>query len=150
MPLVPQTAAGASKALSLCFGVPAFSLRSWSYFVYLCFIVSFCHISLPRAARTFFYMFTFYTSTHKCVFFTLRHLFLFRPRSFLVLSAPWHTESPPGPNSQVWAPAEVRGSCSGGSKSPVTKERHSKHVEPSRPMQTHVQAEKMSNGSCDI
>ena len=30
-----QTAAGASKVLLLCFGVPVLSNRSWSYFVYL-------------------------------------------------------------------------------------------------------------------
>ena len=35
--------------------------------------------------------------------------------SFLVLSAPWHAGSPPGPRAQVWALAEVRGTCSGGS-----------------------------------
>ena len=34
--------------------------------------------------------------------------------SLLVLSAPWHIWSSPGPNTQVWAPAEVRGTCSGG------------------------------------
>ena len=74
-----------------------------------------------------------------CFFFTLRHFFLFRPRVFfLVLSAPWHTGSPPGPNTQVWAPAEVRGKCSVGSKWHVLSGRHSEHVEPSRPMQTHV------------
>ena len=34
--------------------------------------------------------------------------------SFLVLSAPWHVGSPPGPRTQVWALAEVRDTCSGG------------------------------------
>ena len=58
--------------------------------------------------------------------------------SFLVLSAPWHAGSPPGPLTQVWALAEVRGTCSGGSKWHVRSGRHSEHVEPSRPMQTHV------------
>ena len=33
---------------------------------------------------------------------------------FLVLLAPWHTGSPPGPNTQVWVPAEVRGTCAVG------------------------------------
>ena len=45
--------------------------------------------------------------------------------------------------------AEVRGMCSGGSKSKVTTGRPSEHVEPSRSMQTHVQVNKMSDGSCD-
>ena len=31
--------------------------------------------------------------------------------------------------AQVWALAEVRGTCSGGSKSHVTTGRHSEHVE---------------------
>ena len=39
--------------------------------------------------------------------------------SFLVLSAPWNAGSPPGPRTQVWALAEVRGTSSGGSKSQV-------------------------------
>ena len=45
----------------------------------------------------------------------------------------------PNTSAQVSAPAEVRGTCSGGSKSQVTTGRHSDHVELSRPMQTHVQ-----------
>ena len=53
--------------------------------------------------------------------------------SFLVLSAPWHAGSSPRPRAQVWALAEVRGTCSGGSKSHVPSGRHSEHVEPSRP-----------------
>ena len=40
--------------------------------------------------------------------------------------------------AQVWGLAEVRGTCSGGSKSQVTTGRHSEHVEPSRPLHTHV------------
>ena len=70
--------------------------------------------------------------------------------SFLVLSAPWHAGSPPGPRTQVWALAEVRGTCSGGSKSHVRSGRDSEYVEPSRPLQTHVQVERMSDVSCDI
>ena len=70
--------------------------------------------------------------------------------SFLVLSAPWHVGSPPGPRTQVLALAEVRGTCSGGSKSPARSGRDSEHVEPSRPPQTHVQVKRMSDVSCDI
>ena len=58
--------------------------------------------------------------------------------SFLVLSAPWHTGSPPGPHTEVWVLAEVRGTCSGGSNWHVRSGRYSEHVGPSRPMQTHV------------
>ena len=70
--------------------------------------------------------------------------------SFLVLSAPGHAGSPPehhgtsvglgrGPWHVLW-----------GSKSQVTTGRLSEHVEPPRPMQTHVQVKKMPDGSCDI
>ena len=44
--------------------------------------------------------------------------------------------------AQVRALAEVRGTCSGGSKWQVPTERGSEHVEPSRLMQTHVQVKK--------
>ena len=56
----------------------------------------------------------------------------------------------PNTAAQVWALAVVRGTRSGGSKSQVTTGKHSEHVEPSRPMQTHAQAKKMSDGSFDI
>ena len=55
-----------------------------------------------------------YTYVHLCVFSPFGIFFLSGRGSFLVLSAPWHTGSPPGPHTQVWAPAEVRGPCSGG------------------------------------
>ena len=51
--------------------------------------------------------------------------------------------------AQVWALTEVRGTCSGGSKWQVPTGSDSEHVEPSRPMQTHVQVKIMSDGSCD-
>ena len=70
--------------------------------------------------------------------------------SFLVLSASGHAGARPNTTEQVWALAEVRGTCSGCSKSQVTTGRHSEHVEPSRPLQTHVQVKKMSDGSCAI
>ena len=41
--------------------------------------------------------------------------------------------------ARVWALADFRGTCSGGSKSQVPTGRHSEHVGPSRPLQTHVQ-----------
>ena len=52
----------------------------------------------------------------------------------------------PNTTAQVWALDEVHGTCSGGSKFQVTTERHSEHVEPSRSIQTHVKAKKMSDG----
>ena len=70
--------------------------------------------------------------------------------SFLVLSAPWHAGSPPGPRTQVWALAEVRGTCSGGSKWEIRSGRDSEHVDPSRCMQTHVQVKRMSDVSFGI
>ena len=45
--------------------------------------------------------------------------------------------------AQVWALADVRGTCSGGSKSQVPTRRHSEHVGPSRPLQTHVQVKRI-------
>ena len=38
--------------------------------------------------------------------------------------------------AQVWAPVDIRGTCSGGSKSQVPTGRHSEHVGPSRPLKT--------------
>ena len=51
---------------------------------------------------------------HKCVFSPFVIFFSSGRGSFLVLSAPCHAVNPPGPNTQVWVPAEVRGTCSGG------------------------------------
>ena len=56
----------------------------------------------------------------------------------------------PNTTAQVWALAEVRGTCSAGSKSQVTTGRHSERVEPSRPIQAHVHVKKISDGSGDI
>ena len=76
---------------------------------------------------------------YKNVFFSPFGIFFSPGRgSFLVLSAPWHTGSPPGPHTQVWVLAKVCGTSSGGSKWHVRSGRHSEHVGPSRPMQTHV------------
>ena len=73
-----------------------------------------------------------------CFFSPFGIFFSYGRGPYLVISAPWHTGSPSGPNTQVWAPAEVRGTCSGGWKWHVRSGRHSEHVEPSRPMQTRV------------
>ena len=50
-----------------------------------------------------------------------------------MFSAPWHAGSPPRYRAQVWALAEVRGMCSGGSNWQVPTGSDSEHVEPSRP-----------------
>ena len=70
--------------------------------------------------------------------------------SFLLLSAPWHAGSPPGPRAQVWALVEVRSTCSVGSMWQVPSGMHSDHVEPPRCMQTQEMIKRMSGGSCDI
>ena len=49
------------------------------------------------------------------------------------LSAPWHAGSPAGYHGASLALAEVRGTCSGGSKWQVPTGSDSEHVEPSRP-----------------
>ena len=55
------------------------------------------------------------------------------------LSASGHAGNPPEHHGESVALAKVRSTCSGGSKSQITTGRHSEHVEPSRPMKTHVQ-----------
>ena len=74
------------------------------------------------------------------IFLVFRLRFVSRALGFV------RARSPPGPRARVWALAEVRGTCSGGSKSQVPSGRHSEHVEPSRPLKTHVQVKKMSGG----
>ena len=84
------------------------------------------------------------------VFFWHIGIFLSSGRgSFLVLSAPWHAGSPPGPRTQVWALAEVRGTSSGGSKW-LRSGMDSDHGEAFRPLQAHVQVKRMPDGSCNI
>ena len=75
--------------------------------------------------------------------------------AFLSLPAPgrfscYRQGARPNTTAQVWALAEVRGTCSGGSKSHVRLGRDSEHVEPSRPLQTQVRIKRVSDGSCDI
>ena len=80
-----------------------------------------------------------------CFFWHLGIFFSSGRGSFLVLSAPWHAGSPPGHHGASLALAEAR-TCSGGSKWQVPTGSDSEHVEPSRPMQTHVQVKAMSDG----
>ena len=87
---------------------------------------------------------------YRCFFLPFGIFFSPGRGSFLVLPAPWHAGSPPGHRGANLALAELRGTCSGGSKSDVPTGIDSEHIEPSRPMQTHVQVKRMSDGSCDI
>ena len=53
--------------------------------------------------------------------------------------------------AQVWALADVRGTCSGGPKSQVPRGRLSEHVGPSRPLQPTYRLKKCpTTHSCDI
>ena len=85
---------------------------------------------------------------YKCVLLALPLLFCSGRGSSLVLWAPWHAGSPP--EQQVWTLADIRSTCSGGSNSHVPTGSDSEHVGLSRPLQTHVQVQTMSDGSCDI
>ena len=92
-----------------------------------------------------------YTTMYKCVFFAHRIFFSPPAAGRFSSSRFWGKhEARPNATAQVWALAEVRGTRFGCSKSQLTAGRHSEHVEPSRPMQTYVQVEKMSDSSCDI
>ena len=84
-------------------------------------------------------------------FFAHQRFVLFRAAGLFSCSRLRSTQGArPNTTAQVWAMAEVRGTCSGGSKLQVTSGRHSEHVYSSRPMQTHVQANKVPDGSCYI
>ena len=85
-------------------------------------------------------MCTLYYYVYVCFCCTSRNGIFFSSGggSFLELSAPGHARNPP----EHQALADVRGTCSRGSKWQVTTGKHSEHVEPSRPMQTHVQVKK--------
>ena len=84
---------------------------------------------------------------YRCVFCGTWAFFSSGRGSFLVLSNLDHAGSPPEHHDTL---AVVCGTYSGGSQWQETTGRHSEHVELSRPMQTHVQVQKMSDGSCDI
>ena len=80
---------------------------------------------------------------HKRVFFAHRHFFSLPAAGIFSCSRPRSTQvARPNTTAKVWALAEVRGTCSEGSKSQVTTGRHSEHVEPPRPIQTHKQVKK--------
>ena len=91
-----------------------------------------------------------YITMHKCVFLAHRHFFSSGAGRFSCFRLRGTQRACRNTTAQVWALADVRGTCSGGSKSQVSKRRHSEHVRPSRPLQTHVQARTMSGCSGDI
>ena len=108
------------------------------------------HFNISRGESLYTHTYIYIILSINVFFWPFSIFFSSGRRSFLVLSAPWHAGSPPGPRTQVWALAEVRGTCPGGSKSQVRSGRDSEHVEPSRPLQIHVQVKRMSDVSCDI
>ena len=78
-----------------------------------------------------------------CFFFGISAFFSFPAAGLFSCSRLQGTQGArPNTTAQVLTLAEVRGQCSGGSKSHVTTGRHSEHVDPSRPIQTHVQVKK--------
>ena len=88
---------------------------------------------------------------YKCVFFAHRHFFSLPVEGLFSCSRLRGTQGArPNTTAQVWALAEVRCTCSGGSNWQVLSGRDSEHVAPSRCMHTHVQVKRMSDLSCDI
>ena len=79
---------------------------------------------------------------YKYVFLHISIFFSSGRGSFLVLSALGHAGTPPEHHGASVGMAGVRRTCSWSSKSQVTTGRHFEHVEPSRPMPTHVQTKK--------
>ena len=113
--------------------------------MFLCFFLFGGNFGSPKTQKTPQHIYPgIYITTrmYECVFFAHRRFFLFRQRVFLVLSAPGHAGSPPEHHGPSLGPGRGPWHCSGVSKSQVTTGRHSEHVEPSRPMQTHVQVKK--------
>ena len=67
---------------------------------------------------------------------------------FLVLSAPWQAGGPPGHHGASLGPGRGPWHVLWGFKAQVRSRSDSEQVEPSRPLQTHVQVKRMSDGSC--
>ena len=65
---------------------------------------------------------------YKCVFYAHRHFFPFRPRSFLVFSAPAHAGSSPEHHGASMGPGRGPWHVIWGSKSQQTTGRHCEHV----------------------
>ena len=91
--------------------------------------------------------------TYKCVYFSPRHCFLFQPRVFpRAPGSVAHRELARTPFASL-GPGRGPWHLLWGLKWHVRSGRHSEHVEPSRPMQTHTyiihyeQVEKKSDGS---
>ena len=76
-------------------------------------------------------------------------LFLFQLWAFSRALGSLALRTPHGLHAKVWGLAEVRGTCSGRLELHVLSGRRFKHVTPSRPLQTHAEAKRKSEGSCD-
>ena len=104
----------------------------------------YCVVAKRRQPNLYIYIY------NMCVFLALRHFFLFRPRFFpRALGSVARREPARTPHASLGL-AEIRGTCSGGSKSHVRSGRDSERVEPSRPLQIHAQVKRLSDVSCDI
>ena len=101
-------------------------------------------VFLSSASTTWLGNPSFFSPRIYCVWYVYTYIHvLFHTSAFFSLPAAGLSScsrlcGTPGRHTQVWAPAEVRCTCSGGSKWHVRSGRRSKHVEPSRPMQTHT------------
>ena len=91
-----------------------------------------------------------YITMHKCVFLAHRHFFSSGAGLFSCFRLRGTQRACRNTTAQVWALPDVRGTCSGGSKSQVPTGRNSEHVGPYRLLQTHVRVKRMYDGSCDI
>ena len=81
---------------------------------------------------------------YKYIYFLPIGIFCFLPAADLFSCSRLRGTQGARPNTtaQVWALAEGHGMCCRGSELHVSTGRHSEHVEPSRPMQTHVHVKK--------
>ena len=95
------------------------------------------------ASKLRFRILNIFITMYERVFFSHRHFFSLPAAGRFSCSRLWGTQrARQNTTARIWALTEVRGTCSGGSKSQVTTGRHSEHIEPSRPMRTHVQVKK--------
>ena len=92
----------------------------------------------------------FCITMYVCVFLALRYFSLPAEGLFSCSRLRGTQGARPDITVQVWALAEVRGTCSGGSKWQVPTGSDSEHVEPSRPMQTHVQVKECQTAHVQV
>ena len=113
-------------------------------------VVQQCVLPVPGTCIIRTAYITMYKYLEVNVFLNTGIFFSSGPGSFLVLSGPGHAGSLPKHHGASVGPGRGPWHVVWRSKPQVITGRHSEHVEPSRPMQIHVQVEKISDGSCDI